>query len=205
MIKSFRIKRAQSRIFIFVISTHQIRCPFHINSPSSPSAQGCPSCPMIRGRSFSERGKPWVVKAISSGASGLVSVNIPSVMPYDCWTAQEKAAESLLASFAVNRAPPTWMDSRLERSTGYQSSASIQRFTADGTAVIVVTFAEEINGNTSSGLTLSAKMTVPPFLAHQVRRGMRAANYGISTKLLGILFFRKKAIGKPLPRNCTHS
>ena len=84
-------------------------------------------------------------------------------MPYDCWTAQEKAAESLLASFAVNRAPPTWMDSRLERSTGYQSSASIQRFTADGTAVIVVTFAEEINGNTSSGLTLSAKMTVPPF------------------------------------------
>ena len=98
-----------------------------------------------------------MVKAISSGASGLVSVNIPSVMPYDCWTAQEKAAESLLASFAVNRAPPTWMDSRLERSTGYQSSAS------DGTAVIVVTFAEEINGNTSSGLTLSAKMTVPPF------------------------------------------
>lgn len=160
---------------------------------------------MIRGRSFSERGKPWVVKAISSGASGLVSVNIPSVMPYDCWTAQEKAAESLLASFAVNRAPPTWMDSRLERSTGYQSSASIQRFTADGTAVIVVTFAEEINGNTSSGLTLSAKMTVPPFSSAPSAPGHASGKLWHIDKAARYFVFSEKAIGKPLPRNCTHS
>mgnify|MGYP007128043482 CR=1 FL=1 len=93
---------------------------------------------------------------------------------------------------------------KVERSTGYQSSASIQRFTADGTAVIVVTFAEEINGNTSSGLTLSAKMTVPPFSSAPSAPGHASGKLWHIDKAARY-FVSEKAIGKPLPRNCTHS